>query len=411
MKTTTVETCEIESRLKNAASLACRWLTDVSQIKQKRLEDEPGNKTAKFLYDDWRGAMGEYTQAGQYWWFLCPVWHTGQAVVALVRAAETLNEPALLDAARYSADFIMRNRETNEGHDDFGMILAYEDYADMVNVSAINESLVGLLAISEATGDKSYFDAARDAARWVVRKAYDAENKMLRDVYSPASREFKYDTAFGAKGRPLADDAVLLTIGTKCGDEEMLNAFWRILERLIQDEGPPGNWIDYSPCNREIGNIHPRHAYWWGMPFLDAYAVSGDVRYLDVAIRAGQWYVKAMRRDGGLFRHTYSDFGTPSFGHATSGVACAIILLTRLWQVTGKAEWIEPVARGLKFCMQMQMTNPADPNLVGAIIEKVNQPDGTDRSPYVARDLGSIFFIRAVCEVISAGLVRHLGNI
>jgi len=45
--------------------------------------------------------------------------------------------------------------------------------------------------------------------------------------------------------------------------------------------------------------------------------------------------------------------------------------------------------------MKMQFTNPEDPNLKGAILEKVLPPDGTDRSPYHIRDLGTIFFIQA----------------
>jgi hypothetical protein len=45
--------------------------------------------------------------------------------------------------------------------------------------------------------------------------------------------------------------------------------------------------------------------------------------------------------------------------------------------------------------MKMQFTNPEDPNLKGAILEKILPPDGTDRSPYYIRDLGTIFFIQA----------------
>ena len=36
-----------------------------------------------------------------------------------------------------------------------------------------------------------------------------------------------------------------------------------------------------------------------------------------------------------------------------------------------------------------------DPNLKGAILEKVLPPDGTDRLPYHLRDLGTTFFVQA----------------
>ena len=48
----------------------------------------------------------------------------------------------------------------------------------------------------------------------------------------------------------------------------------------------------------------------------------------------------------------------------------------------------------------MQFLNPADPNLRGAILEKVLYPDGTDSSPYYIRDLGAMFFIQAASEYL-----------
>ncbi len=52
---------------------------------------------------------------------------------------------------------------------------------------------------------------------------------------------------------------------------------------------------------------------------------------------------------------------------------------------------------GVDFCAQMQFTSPADPNLRGAILEKVLPPDGSDRSPYHVRDLGTISLSRPRC--------------
>jgi hypothetical protein len=127
-----------------------------------------------------------------------------------------------------------------------------------------------------------------------------------------------------------------------------------------------------------------------------------------MAIRAGQWYVQAQRADGGLFRTTYRDFNTRSFGHATSGIACAAKIWTRLWQVTHDDQWLEPISKALEFCMNMQMISPSDENLRGVIVEKILPPDGTDRSLIYIRDLGTIFYIQAACEVISANLDEDL---
>ena len=209
-------------------------------------------------------------------------------------------------------------------------------------------------------------------------------------------------------GRPLADDAIFLAVGKLCKKPEFVSVFYETLERLLRDEDPSGNWIMYEPCSREQNTIHPRHAYWWGNPFIDGWLDSKEQRYLEAAIRAGQWYVNAQRCDGGLFRQTTREFNTTSFGHATSGIACAAKMWSRLWKVTGDHQWIEPTRRALDFCLNMQVRQANDKNLQGVIIEKILPPDGTDNSLVQIRDLGTIFFVQAACEVIDSGLIDQL---
>jgi hypothetical protein len=102
-----------------------------------------------------------------------------------------------------------------------------------------------------------------------------------------------------------------------------------------------------------------------------------------------------MRKDGGIFRNTYVDFNTTSFGHATSGSACAAILMMRLKKEFGEMCFDSYIDQAMQFCMKMQLCNVNDKNMRGAILEKVLDPNGTDRHPYHIRDLGTIFFIQA----------------
>ena len=141
--------------------------------------------------------------------------------------------------------------------------------------------------------------------------------------------------------------------------------------------------------------MHPRHAFWWGLPMIDAWRDTGDQRWLDVACRSGQWYIQAQRLDGGLLRFTDLDFNTACFGHATSGIMSASVMWIELFDVTGDTKWLEPLHRALAYACRLQFINPQDPNLKGCILEKVLEPDGTDASPYHIRDLGTIFFIQA----------------
>ena len=88
-----------------AAAAACDWITGVAQMKTDTLSSEQNSH--KLEHQHWRGALrGEYRASTRQWDFFCPVWHTGQAIKSLVWAAQALNRPDLLDAARLSAEFI-----------------------------------------------------------------------------------------------------------------------------------------------------------------------------------------------------------------------------------------------------------------------------------------------------------------
>lgn len=384
-----------KNRDKETAALdgAVEWLTKVATVR----DNVPvGEKGRQLSYSHWNGAIrGEYRVATREWNSFCPIWHTGQAVKALVLAAQALKRPELLQAARFSAEFILKNRVT-EGPDR-GLILAFEDHPDKVNTSAILESLDGLFHVSEATGDAAYGQAAIDALRWVRDHAWDAAQGKFNDIYDPAQRTFIFGI-HASQGRPLLDDAVFLKGWRLTGDESLKAVAVQTGETLLRDETPSGNWVQYIPCNKERGNIHPRHAYWWGLPMLELFEATGDERFRACFLRSVEWYKRALRRDGGLIRNTYTDFNTDSFGHATSGAACAVIVFLAYLEHTGDESILEYVHRGLDYCKMMQFTNPEDPNLRGCILEKVLPPDGTDRSPYYIRDLGTIFFVQAMAR-------------
>ncbi|MBN2153340.1 MAG: hypothetical protein JW839_17940, partial [Candidatus Lokiarchaeota archaeon] len=304
--------------LKYALELAVDWITDVAQVKTEKLTIEHDSANHKHIY--WKGAIrGEYSPANRKWDFFCPCWHTGQAIKALAMASST---PGLkgrgktLDAAREAANFLLANQVWDEMDGDHGLILAYEDYGHLVNASAILESCDGLLHLADATGDGVYRDRVIGALDFVARKLYIPGQGLFADAYDPAKKTI--DNFYGTGGRPLLDDAMFLKGWKISGREDFKRIFIETCDCLIEAEDPPGNWISFKPASATGGHIHPRHAYWWGMPFVDAYEAFSERRYLDVATRAAEWYVKAIRKDGGMMRDTFVDFNTRSFGHATS---------------------------------------------------------------------------------------------
>ena len=382
------------ANLCTSLELAVKWLTEIAMVRAEDQIDFP----KRLSYKRWRGAIrGEYSAAGKQWEMFCPMWHTGQAIKALCLAAKALNRPKLLDTAAFCAGFIMDNRITST--EDAGLIPAFEDIPDQINISAVLESLDGLFHLSEITGDQSYSDAAVQSLKWIRDNAWVAGKGIFNDIYDPQKRQFNFETHCH-QGRPLLDDAVLVTAWQLTGDRSFLDMAKRIAETLLEKEHPQGNWMAYIPCSTTRQDIHPRHAYWWGMPMRKLYHATGDKRFLNCFERGAQWYARALRSDGGIIRRTRVDFNTESFGHATSGSACAARYFMQYQAETGSTIFEPLLGKALNYCIGMQFTHPQDQNLLGAILEKVTPPYGSDASPYYIRDLGTIFFIQAAAEYL-----------
>lgn len=382
--------------LRESLRAALFWLGDRAQVQD---EAEPVEKRHHQL--SWKGAIkGEYSAALRKWHFFCPVWHTGQAVKAFTLGYQALGEPGLLKNARAGADFIHANSIDGELPDE-KIILAYEDFDDKLNTPAVLECLDGLRCLYECQRKPEDKLLLLDAARWVLRHAWRPGQGLFQDFYDPVKKKFISHKSNRGYGRPLFDDGIFLTAFRLSGQRQFRDAFYETAERLLNDEKPAGNWIKYPPCHEGRGLIHPRHAYWWGFPMFMAYRDSGDERYLNCALRACRWYVSAQRRDGGMFRGTYEDFTTESFGHATSGIAAAMSMFLEAIHITGSQEFVPPLAKALAFCAKMQFSKVSDDNLQGAILEKILPPDGTDRSPYYIRALGSIFYAQAAAKILA----------
>ena len=378
-------------------NLAASWISDIAQVR-----DENDKAVRHHKHSKWVGAVkGEYSAAKKEWSFFCPVWHTGQAVKSLAEAYQATGENRFLAAARSGAEFITKNQINDKSNADYGLIMAYEDKPDQVNISAVLECLDGLSVMDGILKTNRYSQNILAAADWVVSKAWLKGKGLIMDLYDPAENTFIEKAYGGHEGRPLLEDGILLKAFRMSGKRIFRNAFFEIADRLLEDEFPAGNWVNYTPCDRSAGRIHPRHAYWWGNPMFMAYKESGDRRYLDCALRSCRWYAKAQRADGGLLRGTYTDFTTDSFGHATSGIAAAMTMFCNAIKITGSEEFLPPLAKALDYCMKMQFINPSDTEMKGAILEKILPPDGTDNSPYYIRDLGTIFFIQGVFEILT----------
>ncbi len=382
--------------LRKPLTAALRFLTESAIIRDNT---PPGEHSKKFGYTNWNGAIrGEYALSRGQWDTFCPIWHTGQAIKALCLASKALNESKWLEYAAECAAFLLAN-QLQQG-EDAGLLLAFEDDPQMVNTSAILESLDGLFMLSDMLNDPRCECAALSAAKWVARKAWLPSEGKFQDTYDIKCRKFKVLADLPNASRPLLDDCIFYRCYQRTGDTAYRDIAIATAETLLRDEGPDGNWIKYHPCVKTTGSIHPRHAFWWGKPMAELFRNTGDERYREIFFRSVKWYENALRQDGGLFRGTYPDFNTDSFGHAASGSACAAMCFMERANYGDSDHFMKLAVKCIDFCTKMQLTTPADPALTGVIIEKVMPPDGSGCNPYYIRDLGTIFYIQAVATYI-----------
>jgi hypothetical protein len=237
-----------------------------------------------------------------------------------------------------------------------------------------------------------------ETGRFLQQHLYRPQDGLFHDLYDPVLHSVApnpYRTKNNSGGRPLLDDAIMLNLYRKTGNQSFRDEHLKISETLVAQQNPPGNWIDYGQCKPKQGVFHPRQTYWWGLPLIETFRETGRKEFLETAVASGNFCRQAIRKDGGYFRCYYHNGKTESFNHATSGAACAAILFLKLHRVTGDSSWMDDAELAINFCLKVQFLNPADSNLKGAILEKILPPDGTDRTPYYLRDLGTTFFILA----------------
>jgi hypothetical protein len=276
--------------------------------------------------------------------------------------------------------------------------------------------------LSDTTAPRDYVEAGIRSATWYASNAWVRGAGVMWDLWNTSSdspvtdgHSFEY-FRLPLPQLPGCDDGTLLDAWVAAGRPSasfspLLPAFEEMLERLLKDEHPPGNWDAYLLCDGRTDVLCHRRAYWWGFPFLKSYEETGNATHLAAAVRVGKWYLLAQRLDGGIFRQTTADGQTASYGLANSAAAAATILWMRLYRATGDPSWLEPTQRSLKFLLtqQIQSTNETiDSHLAGAVLETTTAPPaGTDAPPWVVRDIAPTFFAQAVVELLTLAVAEE----
>lgn len=375
---------------------AANWLAHTARVRDA--SDTFDDDRAYPVPDSgYLGAVrNEYDSKTGTWSLNGPVWHTGQAIRAVLIEYRRNGDESLLAAARAMGEYVLRNIVDDPGHPNHGLMLSYEGDNATSNMQVTFETLPGLFDLADVTGERHWIDATRQAADFALQ-GFNFDEGLIADHYHVAEQRFIIDPDNVLPGRIALDDSALATLSTLTGDRRYLDVFMQMAERALRDEDPAGTWIVYPPWHRDTGRLHIRASWWWGYSLLTAYDESGDDRFLHGAIRAGDWYRAQQHLDGGFPYSPLLDGRHGSFALATSGAAVSTVIWCDLYERTGDTSYLSAIERSLRFLFAARLDESnADSNVRGALRETLNVPDGSTSPGYRVRDIAPIFAIRAL---------------
>lgn len=384
---------------KRVMAEGARWLAQVARVKSL---DDQFLDPRSYPTADYIGAIrNEYDTKSRTWSVNGPVWHTGQAVRALLIAYRHTRDLSLRDAGTEMGRYIVRNIVVAPGEQNHNLMLAYEGDNFTVNNQTVFETIPGLLDLAQALGDSSYVEHASRAADFALGGFLPSEG-LITDHYNVNEARFVQDKDNPLPGRPLLDDGALHQLGKETGDDRYTQIFLTMADRALREENPPGSWIIFPPWNQQTGRLHIRTSWWWGYPLLLAYDLSKDLRFWEASVRVGDWYLAQQNHDGGFYYSPLINRKHTSFGLATSGAAVASIIWSDLFTRTGNLKYKDAINRSIRFLLAAQFSDESvDPNTCGALWETIHPPDGTVCPGFLIRDIATIFAIRALDKVLS----------
>ncbi|MBU0477222.1 hypothetical protein KKC91_01440 [bacterium] len=379
-----------KKQLMEALESGSKWLINVAQVVG----------TSDSMY----GAMkNDYNMKEKNWAYYEPVWHTGQAIRALLAAYKRTGKEIFLKRAIMAGDYIQRLQFVDKSDPEtYGLIRAdIKPDLSTAHMSTMTDAFEGLFELEEVTGDRRWIEIIRLAADWImghtwlqgeglIINSYDFKNKKVLhvDYEEKESRNpIKY-------ARPNNEGATfyylyVLTKGTK-----YLDVFKRLCDRLVEDQYSMGLWMDYLPNVLRTGFVHARFNLWYALSLLRGYDAFKDERYLACARRTAEWYLDNLWLDG-AFPYRMRVDGKHRFSQICgSGSAMAGIFWIDLFNYIPDPRYIEKSELVLEFLLTTQYSESFfDNNLRGAFFESSDLIPNSGSSLYVVRDLATTFAI------------------
>lgn len=341
-------------------------------------------------------------------------WHTGQAVMALLKAYELTGNAAYLREAKKGGDFWIGLRITDRPGLNGMLDAIHGDVlgSKYVVFATISDGTPGIYELSRVTGDPRYAQVATGAATWMLDHMYDARQGVCYDCLDITTGEIlKENSPFWKDqirtgptlydvARPNTEGYLFKDAYTFSGEKKFRDAYINLCNSLVDKQGPEGVWMEFTPNDAANHSFHPRFSLWYAESLIEAFKMTGDRRYLEAAAKTARVFARAQMDNGTIFYVNYTDGRPPDRGSVTgSAVSFAGIIWMELVK-EGYKEFEPNIARSASWLIKNRYAQDyPNPNLRGAVIEtrirfKKNKVWLTNR------DIGTSFGLRFMVDYL-----------
>jgi len=346
-------------------------------------------------------------------------WHTGQAIWGLVESASLINDPALMQAAMRAGNWWI-STEYQSPHPFAGLVDAThgDKLGPLLNWTTIADGTPGLFALSRTTQDPRYADSATRSGRWLWENTrvpdeveggeglfyniFDPSRGVVVTNWNPHKQGAVYNPAadYGSPpitelARPNIEGFLFADMCRHTQEQKWCDRFIEQAEFALARQHENGLWMEFEPNDPETGNVHPRFNIWNAEALLEAYSITGEMRFLDGAERTAIFYRDIAKKDGTIHYRLNTD-GSSQRGSITgSAVAFNGILMLRLRDF-GKSDFDAAIDRSADWLIKNRYSaDHPDANVAAAVVN-TRYKTGGGKTQLIQRDVGSTW-IRFVC--------------
>jgi uncharacterized protein YyaL (SSP411 family) len=367
-----------------------------------------GNYACDVLLDENGKSRCDYQMIEGKWYDYEPAWHTGQIIYGLLEAYAITGNPKFLENAKRAGDWWI-SLEIKDHPQLKGMLRAiHGDYIENYIVFAtISDGTAGLFRLWEVTREKKYGQIPTQAGDWMLRNMWNADARVFYDNVDPETGAVLTEYSPFWKGkekhelydvsRPNNEGSLFKDMFEFTGDEKYKKIFIEICESLVEKQGEAGVWLDFMPNEKETGVFHPRFSLWYAESLLEGYALTGDKRFLEAALKTARVFTRFQNGEGTIFYKNYLSGKINQNSICGSAVAFAGIIWLRLHQA-GFTEFSENIEKSALWVVTNRYpANHPDSNLAGGFLE-TRMRNRQHRIWLTHRDIATSFGLRFLAD-------------